>query len=147
THVGAQHEEEEEKEHDVDHGDEIRIRIFRNRCLFSHAAFSLRSADYRAPPASFWASGDRFRDRISPIWLLTRSMMSLTLFFMKKKADRNTIEMNRPIVVFTSDSYTPFARSPGVGAFRFSMTWKEEIMPVTVPSRPSRGPMFPTRDR
>jgi hypothetical protein len=49
--------------------------------------------------------------------------------------------------VFTSDSYTPFARSPGVGAFRFSMTWKDEIMPVTVPSRPSSGPMFPTSDR
>ena len=73
--------------------------------------------------------------------------MSDTLFFMKKKAVRNTIEMNRPIVVFTSDSYTPFARSPGVGAFRVSMTWKDEIMPVTVPSRPSSGPMFPTSDR
>src|SRR5579862_3811897 len=85
---------------------------------------------YRAPPASFWASGDRFRERISPIWLFTRRRMSLILFFMKKNADRNTIEMNRPIVVFTSDSYTPFARSPGVGAFRVSMTWKEAIMPV-----------------
>ena len=39
--------------------------------------------------------------------------------------------MKRPMVVFTSDSYTPLARSAGVGAVKVSMTWKEEIMPVT----------------
>ena len=36
---------------------------------------------------------------------------------------------------------------PGVGAFSVSMTWKDEIMPVTVPSRPMSGPRLPSSDR
>src|SRR5262245_7080903 len=113
-----------------------------------HPEESLRHAKKRVAqwPGAAFSVAARCRSMSTDCRLIDRHSFE-TLFLNRKYTVRNRIAMKSPMVVLTSDSYTPLARSPGVGAFSVSITWKDEIMPVTVPSRPSSGATFPISDR